>query len=73
MPTLSITLTTDQATRAQAAIGKVLGLTNGGGAPRPATLAEAKAYVIDRLRALVLQQEKDTQVRATPDTPFDPT
>lgn len=53
MPTLSIDMTAQQATRVAAALGKDRGLTDANGAPRSATAAEVRAWVIDVLKRLV--------------------
>jgi hypothetical protein len=52
MPTLSIDLTTEQANRISEAVGKLLSLG------RPATPAEARTWLISRIKDAVLAQEK---------------
>ena len=52
MPDLTISMTGPQATRVAAAIGDALRLD------QPATMAEAKAYLIQKLKSLTLSYER---------------
>jgi hypothetical protein len=52
MPTLSIDLTVEQATRISEAIGRSMSLG------RPATMQEARTWIISRIKEAVLVQEK---------------
>jgi hypothetical protein len=52
MPTLSIDMTDQQADRVKLAIGAVLGLG------RAATNTEARSWLVDRIKEIVLKQEK---------------
>lgn len=52
MPTISLTLTTEQATRIADALGRYLNLG------RAATLAEAKDFLSGTLRGMVRQYER---------------
>jgi hypothetical protein len=64
-----ITLTPTQATRAAAACGTIMGYVDAQGAPRPCTMAEAKTWLISKLRDLVLIIERNAVAPAA----FDPT
>ena len=52
MPDMTISMTGPQATRVAAAIGDALRLD------QPATMAEAKAYLIQKLKSLTLSYER---------------
>lgn len=67
MPTISITVTVQQANRAQAAIGKRLGLL------RDATPEEARQWIISQLRGVVNDQEWQDLQKTISVTAFDPT
>lgn len=58
MPTFSIDLTAQQATRLAAAFGKFFNLVDEAGAPRAATTEEVKAYMRHELKKIVLIQER---------------
>ncbi len=73
MPDLTITLTTEQATRARAVIGIKLRLTDGNGEARPATLIESKNYVASLLKNIVQSTEVKQQADAIVPAAFDTT
>ena len=77
MPTLTIDVTAPHATRVAAAVGKLLNLmdTATPPAPRAATMAEVKAWVIDYIKGMTLAQERAVaaDVAAVAVTPVDPT
>ena len=73
MATTTITTTAAQDQRLSSAFGILLGLTNGGGAPRGATQTEIKQQVINYLTGVVLQVERQQAQLAITDTPFTPT
>lgn len=58
MATVTIDLTAAQAQRIGAAFGKWQGLVDGNGAPRSATVAEVRSFLVDRLREVVITQER---------------
>lgn len=53
MPTLTIDIPPAQALRIAAALGKEKSLTNEDGTPRSATMAEYRAWVIERTKQMV--------------------
>lgn len=57
MPTANVTMTLPQANRVGAALGLELGLIDGGGAPRSATIPEYEAWLRDITRRLVQGSE----------------
>lgn len=63
MGTLTINTTAGQDTRIQAAFGNRLNTVDGNGDPRDATGAEVKDELINLIKTIVLQYEK--QVAAT--------
>lgn len=63
MPTVSLTVTTDQASR----ISRALGVAQGLG--RDATLGEVKVYLIDTLRVLVKSVEEQIAIQQIPPVP----
>ena len=65
MPSITLTFDATQAARLAKAFGTYLGLG------RDATAAEIKADFVERLRYIVVQQEKDEAAKALP-TPVDP-
>ena len=67
MPTFSFDVTASEATRLQAQVGRVLQL---GG---PASGAQAKAFIIQRIKSFVLEQEREEYLGQHTDAPFDPT
>lgn len=73
MPTISVDLNAQQATRLAVAIGKIRSLTDSNGDPRPANMAEAKQEVIGYLRGLVSDSERHAAIKAITDSPFEPT
>jgi len=72
MPDVTFSFTAGQIARLQHAVGVEMGLTDENGAPRDATAAETKAYVIRLLRNRVHITEKQEQEQAITVTPFDP-
>lgn len=58
MPQISLTVTAEQAQRIGAALGRYLRLG------RDATLAEVKSFLVDRIRAMVRQEERAAQEAA---------
>ena len=69
---ITITLTAAQATRAAAACGKTLGLVDGNQVPRSCTMAEAKAFLIDYLRHIVFDAERQQAQSLITNSAFDP-
>lgn len=57
MPSMTLTYTAGEATRFADALGKAQSLKDAQGDPRPATAAECKAFVIGRMKQLVLDIE----------------
>lgn len=64
MPTLTIDVTTDQATRIATACGKAWGLKNAAGNPRAATLTEIRKFLIDQMKGIVIGIEKQAAIQA---------
>lgn len=73
MPSITITTTAPQAQRIAAALGGRYTLKDQSGAVRSATDAEVKAWVIDQLRNLTLDWEREQAVKAITISPLDPT
>lgn len=73
MPSMTITTDNDQAARLAAAVGHVCMYTNGNGAPRSATAAEVKDYIIGHLRGITRQYEKGLLDAQNQPAPFEPT
>lgn len=69
MPSLSITVTADQATRGLAALGRYLNLRNPDGTFRSATAAEAQAWLFALLRDMTLKEERMARTQQ-PDDQF---
>jgi len=67
MATVSFTLTAGEITRLQAAVGKVQNL---GG---PATAEQARQFIIAKVKAFVLETEREDYLALHTDTPFEPT
>lgn len=65
-----IDYTAEDGQRFAAALGRRHQLTNGGGAPRSATEAEAKDWIIAKMRALVREVEREEAQKAIADTPW---
>ena len=59
--------------RAQGAFGKHLGLRDGDGMPRAATVVEIREWIIVRLREVVLAEERAAASAAIVVDPFEPT
>lgn len=59
MGTLTINTTTAQDARIQAAFGARLGTVDGNGDPRDATGAEVRAEIVNLIKTIVLQYEKN--------------
>lgn len=78
MPTISITYTSAEAQRFAAALGKAQSLTDSATPPNPrsATAAECKAFVVGRMKQLVIDVEGTEANRAALEavrlTAFDP-
>jgi hypothetical protein len=64
MGTLTINTTAGQDTRIQAAFGARLGTVDGNGDPRDATGAEVKDELINLIKTIVLQYEKNEAASA---------
>jgi hypothetical protein len=64
MASITITYPASDGTRFAVALGKAQGLTNGGGAPRSATAAECKAWLIGRAQQLIVDVEGGEATRA---------
>lgn len=73
MATITITVTAAQAARVTSALGKHSSLKDADGAPRDATAAEVKEWLVRQMRALVLQQERRVAEATVTVAPFDPT
>lgn len=74
MPSMTITTDNSQAQRLATALGRKLDYRNDAtGAPRDATGAEIKAYVVDMLRAVTHEYEAEQKRIQNTLTPFDPT
>jgi hypothetical protein len=75
MPQLVIDTTAQQAQRLTRACGRQWGLVDENRAPRDATAAEIKIYVIRVLRDIVRKQEERdaAEVIKQNETPFEPT
>lgn len=77
MPSMNLNYTAAEAQRFADALGKAQSLTDAQGAPRSATGAECKAFVIGRMKQLVIDIEgRDLQaaaVAAVVIPAFDPT
>ncbi len=68
MPTLTINTTAGQAQRVSVAYGRLLNLrTPDKSAERDATAAEIKAAVINQIRGVVLEHERDVVMQAASD------
>ena len=57
MPSMTITYTASEGQRFAAALGSVQGLVDAQGAPRAATAAECKDFVIGRMRQFIIDKE----------------
>ncbi len=75
MPTLTITTNAAQATRIATAFGRLKNLREPDKTPRNATGAEVKAEVIDFIRQVVVNYERDVAMQAAAGavTDIDPT
>ena len=73
MPTLSLDFTAGQAQRLAVAFGKYLNLRDVNGAPRDATVADVKAYLIEHCKSVVHRDEHAVAAGAITETPFEPT
>lgn len=73
MPSTTITYTAQEGQRFAAAVGRDLRLTNGGGAPRSATEAEAKEWLIAQMKKFTLDNERAEAEKAISLSPFQPT
>lgn len=73
MPAMTITTDAQQAQRLATALGRKLGYRNDQtGAPRDATAAEIKAYVVDHLRSVVHEYESEQARSQISVNSFDP-
>ena len=72
MPSMTVTMTVQQAQRVAAAFGMAHNLRDANG-PRAATEVEVKAFTIAWMRGIVLDQERQAAARAAVDVNFDPT
>lgn len=70
---MSITYTNGEGLRFANALGKILGLRDVDGTPRAATANECKQYLMNTMRTVVFQVERETAMQAIQDTPFTPT
>ncbi len=75
MPTLTITTNGAQAQRIATAFGRLKNLREPDKTPRDATAAEVKADVIDFIRSIVINHERDVAAQAASDAvpDIDPT
>ena len=79
MPTITITVTAQQGTRAAAALGKAQSLMDNATPPQPrsATAEEVRLWLIGRLKQLIVDTEGAAAIKAATDavvlTPFEPT
>jgi len=58
MPSFTLTVDAAIAARIAAAFGRYWNLKAASGAPRDATAAEVKSYLVRQLKAVVIQQER---------------
>ena len=58
MPSFTLTVDAAIAARIAAAFGRYWNLKDANGAPRDATAAEVKTYLVRQLKAVVIQQER---------------
>ena len=70
MPDITITLTTNQASRTLDAVGKVLDLKDENLQPRPATTNEARAWLLQTIKNTVQDQERAAAVAMVVTDPF---
>lgn len=61
---LTISFTISDAQRIALAIGQMKGYVDANGVPRAATMAEAKAFFIERAKAWVVERERNTAIKA---------
>ena len=66
MPSITITTDAENAARLASAIGLLLDLKDVNNMPRSATLAEVKALIVNNLKAVVRQQERQTAEASLP-------
>lgn len=71
---ITVSTTASEGTRLSVAVGAKLSLRDGSGNLRSATAAEVKAHVIEYLRAIVSEQERQAAIDAQKATAvaFDP-
>ena len=70
MPTITLTLSTEQAQRVAAAFGRYWALADPDGTPRDATPAEVREYLARQLKGVVRQQDRRAaQAAAEADLP----
>lgn len=67
MATVTFTLTAGEVTRLQAAVGKVQNLG------QAATPEQARQFIIAKIKAFVLETEREDYLALHTTTPFDPT
>lgn len=60
MPSFTLTVNAAIAARIDKAFGRYWNLKDAQGAPRDATAAEVKTYLVRQLKAVVIQQEQRT-------------
>jgi hypothetical protein len=58
MASITLTFSAAHATRIQDALTEKLGLVDQDGDPRPATVAEFKAYLVNEIRQFVVDHER---------------
>ena len=73
MATVTIELDAQQILRLRTAFGTYLDLRDGQGQPRLATSEECRQWMIQRVREIVLAEEKAAAENAIVVDPFDPT
>lgn len=73
MPSITITTSAPQAQRLATAFGGFFTLKDAQGNPRAATELEIKAWIVQRLREIVMQYEHDKEAKAITVAPFEPT
>ena len=67
MPSLTIDVTPEQATRIQSAIGRAIGAVDEQGENRDATAVEVRQWIIEQLKNTVRRQEVDVALATVRD------
>lgn len=66
MPSITINVTDEEAARIQSAVGKLSGL------PGPATPAQSKQFIIQGIKKMVLEVEREAHLAAHVPNPIEP-